>query len=275
MMRVKRNFTGFAATIFLSLSMGSAAFAQAPSIEEVRQKLEAAGMSPQQIESVLKSMEEISKTYGTTAPTQTAPPVKSPAGACPDNNADGVCDTPEDDPAVAVCRKRYLNIVEKVARDRYGDRLGLNSLRVAQTCSTAAVGVATLESPEYTSASGTSVRDYDKMFEIANYWKAIIDFNQYLAPTASDFDLDELNSADLDSPRDKAMISSLPRDLQTLLPGGSDPSLGFHEKAAPIHNRCENIRKRVGERFRVTVTDGSICLIPTAPEPVDVNDEDE
>ena len=53
-MRVKRNFTGFAATIFLSLSMGSAAFAQAPSIEEVRQKLEAAGMSPQQIESLVR-----------------------------------------------------------------------------------------------------------------------------------------------------------------------------------------------------------------------------
>jgi len=239
------------------LTLGSTAAGQDPTVEELREQLQAAGMSSADIDEVLKSMEEISGNIGLLEQ-ESEPALDAPS---------------EHDPKVIACRKRYSNIITKTALDNFGDRLGTNALRIGQTCSAAAAG-GTLEygrpAQTYWSEGGW-YHNRSQLFEIGNYWQRVINFNIHLA-NPEDLNLDH-NDFEPGSPRYNEIIASFPRDLRVLITEEGVSNETFRQRSLPIHERCEAIRAEVAGRFQTQVSDGAVCLIPPAPEPAPKREE--
>jgi len=237
-------------TALLSLTLGCLDIAQGQSADELREQLQSAGMSPSEIDEVLKSVEEISGSMG-----------------LQQQSGEPIPDVDDLDPAVIACRNRYSNIVTKTALDNFGDRLGTNALRIGQTCSAAAAG-GTLERralggdvwPE-----GAWAFNRGELSEITRYWQKIVSFNAHLA-NPEDIDIDD-SDLELGSPRYNEITSSFSSDLQTLITEDEDSTESYRIRALPIHERCEFIRAEVTERFKENVNDGEVCLISTVPEP--------
>ena len=195
--------------------------------------------------------------------------------SCLDENENDVCDAEEDDPVLTTCRKTYLNIIEKKARDDYGTRLGESAMRIAQTCSMAAAG-GTLYYGHRSNAKSVAggkawYHDKDKLFEIGAYWDAVLSFSRYIFPSEAELSMD-LNLEEMDN-----LIAGLPRDMRAMMKqagGGVGPDDNvLYETALPIDERCENIRSYVGQSYRASVHHNTICL-PASPEPDKVDDLD-
>lgn len=261
---------------FIGFTFAGSSAAQSPTAEDLRRQLEAAGMSAADIDAALASMEEITGSMamppqGSSAPfsalgSQSAKP-------CAEGQED--CAIDADDPKVVACRQRYSNIITKTARDNFGDRLGRNALRIAQTCSAAAAG-GTLEyrrpAQTYWTEGGWH-HNRHQLFEIGNYWQRIMNFNFHLAHP-EDVNLDH-SDFEPDSPRYNEIIASFPLDLQTLITEDEGSTESYRQRSLPIHERCEFIRAEVADRFKANVSDGEICLIPPAPDPAPKREEGE
>jgi len=268
-------FTALVFAFTILLASITSVFAQMPSEAEMRAQLQAAGMTPSQIDKALASMREMM-------------PLNAPAGdlavsndVCIDENENDVCDDEENDPDMTTCRTVYLNIIEKVALERYGTRLGVRAARIGQTCSMAAVGGSLrfghgdIDREERGGQDDKGwYFDTDELTEIADYWQAVMSYSRYLYPSDEEieayadlYDLDDIDS----------IIGQLPSDLRIMLRSiyrnrSGDTGI-LVSTALPVHRRCERIRKQVGHRFRNTVHHRTIC-VPDAPQPVEIADPD-
>jgi len=211
--------------------------AQMPSKEEVRQSLLASGMPPDQIEKVLGSM-----------PFPDAVP--EDLGQCADENNNDICDEEENNPAITTCRKNYVNIIERTARDLYGDYLGKNSLQVSQICGMASLGGTMYQR---NGAWYADVRQH-RVNPLIDYWETIRSYNAYLYGRTSE-NMPELPE-DLDAAEIESLFAKLPPAFRDINNGDGD----FRTRALPVFEKCEDIRRQVGSFHRREVVDNVVCL---------------
>ena len=117
----------------LGVASWDLASAQVPGEAEVRAQMEAAGMTPDQIEQVIAGFS------GATSPSASVE-VETPNPGCEDENENEICDDEEDDDDVAQCRVSYLDAVTKFSLDNFGTRLGEDPIGIALTCQAASGG---------------------------------------------------------------------------------------------------------------------------------------
>lgn len=223
--------------------------AMMPSKAEMRAQMEAAGMDPAMMEQVLANMPDNPSDLSAN---------DQGDGPCLDANDNDICDDEENDPEIKVCRKFYLNAIEKVAKDTYGRRLGDNALQIGQTCSVAAIG------GSMKNEDGAWFVDINRMTGLNAYWEAVIAHGRYLNNNPMIADPRFLET---DEEFNRAMAQFAP-DLRSMMSGGPSSMDGtaFRVATIPVHNRCENIRRYVGKAWRNSVHDKTICL-PQGPEP--------
>ncbi|WP_371397958.1 hypothetical protein [Fretibacter rubidus] len=239
--------------------------AMMPSKSEMRQGLVEAGMTPAQIEQILSGM-DFPNEASNAAPVANGL-TKTMQQPCDDVNDNDICDNEEGDPAVSACRTKYLNVVTKYSEDLYRGSLGKTPVRVAQTCSMAAVGGTMYYGQKPGSASASSspawYHNMDDLMSIAAYWDQIMAYANYLDDGyGAEEVVDNMSDAELER-----RISQFPPDLQRMMRGHVEGSgASFRNIALPVHNKCEVIRRRVGSAFRQNVLDYSVCttVVPDA-----------
>ena len=212
-----------------------------PSKAEMRKGLEDSGITPEQIEKILNSMD---------FPNENPPNVKSLPNTpqpCADTNENDICDMDESDPIITQCRKVYQSELHKSSRGLYGDALGRNSVEIAQTCLMAAAGGSMTYIPE----SGW-IHDMDKLMETSSYWQAVLSHGRYLDGS------DIIEMDDLSDERVKEIISTFPRDLQAMLRAAGTEAM--RSTSGSIHDKCQNVRSRVKDNYRSKALVDTICI---------------
>lgn len=215
-----------------------------PSKAEMRKSLVESGLSSDQIEQILSSMdfpEDITSNEASQIEIESS---------CEDVNENKVCDSEEDDPEVRQCLSVYQNELYATSSRLYGDSLGTNAVEVAQTCSTALAGAGTkLHSAE--NSYGSQGYDRGQFFKIASYWTKVLSHGRYLG----DHDVPEID--DLNEVQLQSLISSFPHDLRVMMRAAGTSNM--YNLAKPIHAKCERIRANVGENYRNNVLTKKIC----------------
>ena len=233
----------FVAVLAACILSGVPASAQMPSKAEMRQQMLEAGMTPEQVET---AMEAVASFMPPPEAISTAGVTQKPMLPCEDENENRICDEDEDNPETIQCLQTYVNIVEREAQESYGDELGKNALRVAQTCSTAVIGGTMYYGyPGGPDAGGEGGKawytDMDKMLPISGYWKNVIAYARHIygpGPDMPDFDESNFDFARIDE-----IMAGLPPALQSML--SPDAAENIEEISKPIHKIQSQFTKNV------------------------------
>lgn len=240
----------FAATDFIS----SAAQAQVPSDmpadlsafmpskAEMRKSMLEADMSPAEVEGLLSTMQ-------------------FPEGDEEEESSE------VDEETRLECLTTYSNIITKLSRDSYGGSLGSSAVEVAQTCSMAAMGGTMKygygnDAPANATGDKAWYVDMAEMIPVTDYWTAIL--GDARAGGVDLFETEDMTADQFDS-----YAATLPPDLRTLIKGSQnntgDSSENLRNISVPIHEKCENIRRRAGVNYRASVSDITVCT-PFIPD---------
>ena len=277
-------FSKFILTAAFLVASSVMASAQVPSLEEMREQMLAAGMSPAQVDQALEGISQQLPSLGSEAP---ATPIESslqPA-QCEDENNNDMCDDEEEDDdesETTRCRVSYLDAITQYTLQNHGTRLGEDPIAIGYTCRAASGNLSNTARLTLLPRSLAGGRRFETALE---YWAAVADHGAYDPGLRIRWErIERLPPA--------ARLSRLPRDMRPLIRNGDElESLGDQGRldereqrrvefllnqypvlARPVQNRCEDIRRNVGNYYRSEYPDGAVCLV-NVPEDDDESED--
>ena len=282
-------FSKFILTAAFLVASSVMASAQVPSLEEMREQMLAAGMSPEQVDQMLEGISKQLPSFGGEAPSTPIESSLKPA-PCEGENDNDVCDDEEEDDddddddesETTRCRVSYLDAITQYTLQNHGTRLGGDPIAIGFTCQAASGNInnrARLTSLPRSLAGG---RRFQTPLE---YWAAVADHGAYDPGLRIRWErIERLPPA--------ARLTKLPRDLRPLVRNADElESLGAQGRldeleqqreefllnqyvvlARPVQNRCEDIRRNVDAYYRSLYPDGGVCLVDV-PEDDDESED--